>query len=62
MSKGSFKKQLRERIDVNKLYKTNEDLLHIIGLSQENYRIIQKTGSNLKVLNLLNGKTCDIRY
>ena len=64
MSKGSFKKQLRQKNNYQSNAPTNfESIMISNGIYDlNNYKYVSKDYESIKILNLTNNKCCYIRY
>ena len=64
MSKGSFKKQLRQKNNYQRNAPANfESIMIGNGIYDfSNYKYISKDHESIKIMNLTNNKCCYIRY
>ena len=64
MSKGSFRKQLRQKNNYQRNAPANFELIMIgNGIYDfSNYKYISKDHESIKIMNLTNNKCCYIRY
>ena len=61
MSKGSFRKQLRQKNNYQSNAPANFELI-MIGNGIYDFRYVSKDHESIKIMNLTNNKCCYIRY